>query len=112
MTLELLEAYGGIISNLKAIRAEREALKEFEQIQTGKRFLTIINQLDHAEQDQAEALKEIEEWLMQLEDPEMVSIIRWHYIVGYSWSDTNIEVYGYPDNHRARKKIFRYFGRE
>lgn len=112
MTLELLEAYGGIISNLKAIRAEREALKEFEQIQTGNRFSEIIKNLDLAEQDQAEALKEIEEWLMQLDDPLIASIVRLHFIIGYSWAETSYEVYGYRDNYRAQKKVRRYFGRE
>ena len=112
MTLETLEAYGSIISNLKAIRAERQALKGFEEIQSGGIVSEMLNNLDGAELDQKEALKEIESWITELDNPEIESIVRWHYIIGYSWKDTTKEVFGYADAYLSRKKIFRYFGRE
>ena len=54
-------------------------------------------------------LEEIEEWLITCEDPEIVSIIRWHYLLGLNWKQTNMKVYGYPDYDRSRKKIVRFF---
>ena len=112
MTLETLEAYGSIIANLKAIRAERQALRDYEEIQTGGILSEMVKHLNAAEQDQKEALKEIETWLTDLKNPEIESIVRWRYIIGYSWKETTKEVFGYSDPYLSRKKIYRYFGRE
>ena len=54
-------------------------------------------------------LEDIERWLITCEDPEIVSIIRWHYLLGLDWRQTNKKVYGYPDYWRSRKKIVRFF---
>lgn len=55
---------------------------------------------------------EIDEWLMTINDPEIASIIRYHFILGLNWRETNVKVYGYPNYYRARKKIFRYFDKK
>ena len=112
MTLETLESYSNIIANIKSIKAERQAIREIEQIQKGPYLSAVLENLETAEKDLRQSLKEVEEWIQQLDDPEIESIVRWHYIIGYSWKDTNTEVYGFPDYHMARKKINRYFGRE
>ena len=59
-----------------------------------------------------ETLEGVEKWLLTLEDYETVSIIRWHYLLGMNWRETNKKVYGYSDWHRSRKRINRFFGRE
>lgn len=60
----------------------------------------------------ADLLLQVENWLSQVEDPEIRSIIRFHYILNRSWQQTSTEVYGYPSYYNSRKKIMRYFGRE
>ena len=112
MTIETLDTYAGIISNLKAVRKEKESLKEFEQIQTETAVSELIHILDGEERRLEVSLSEIEAWVTTLDSPEIQSIIRWRYVLGYSWRDTNRMIYGDPDPHRARKKLFRFFGRE
>ena len=112
MTIETLDAYTGIISNLKAVRKEKESLKEFEDSQTETVISRLIHILDEEERRLELSLSEIEGWILTLENPEIQSIIRWRYICGYSWPETNRMVYGDPDPFRARKKLFRSFGKE
>lgn len=54
----------------------------------------------------------IEQWLNTVDDAEIRSIVRWHYILGLSWKRTAGKVYGRGDYYIARKKIYRFFGKE
>ena len=131
MTIEALEQYRGICSNISAIYAEltnayypyRSPNAKTEPIinssvpsnptqQAAFNALDLQERLEQRLEEQAIALKEIETWLLTLTDPEIESIIRWHYVIGLSWKETTEQIYGYGDPYRTRKKIFRYFGKE
>lgn len=52
-------------------------------------------------------------WIMSLDDGEIKSIIRWHYLNGKSWKQTSGLVYGDRSNERnAYRVIRRYFGKD
>jgi hypothetical protein len=48
-------------------------------------------------------------WLVELDDPEIRSIIRWHYLNGKSWKQTSRLVYGANSYYNARKTLMRWF---
>lgn len=131
MTIEKLEQYRGICSNISAIYAELTNAYYPYRSPNGKKdpiiyssvpsdptqqavfnALDLQNRLELRLEEQAVALGEIETWLLTLTDPEIESIIRWHYVIGLNWKETTEKIYGYGDPYRTRKKIFRYFGKE
>lgn len=128
MTIETLEEYRGIASGVEAIEMEIQTLynpisspngREMQGSFSGSpsdptahaamRIISLRDKLDEERERMYATLENIERWLMTCEDPEIVSIIRWHYLLGLDWRQTNKKVYGYPDYWRARKKIVRFF---
>lgn len=128
MTIETLEEYRGIASGVEAIEAEIATLytpisspngREMQGSFSGTpsdptahaamRIISLREKLDEERERMYATLEDIERWLMTCEDPEIVSIIRWHYLLGLDWRQTNKKVYGYPDYWRSRKKIVRFF---
>ena len=55
---------------------------------------------------------DIEEWLDTVEESEIRAIIRWHYVNGKNWNQTNIKVYGYPDYFYSRQKALKYLQKQ
>ena len=126
MTIEKLEQYYGISSNIEAIDEEIRTLYNPVASPTGKQgggsstpsnptersAMRIAQLKDLLESQRLELyalVEEIERWLMTVTDTEIVSIIRWHYLLRLNWKQTNLKVYGYPDYDYSRKKIIRYF---
>jgi hypothetical protein len=128
MTIETLEEYRGIASGVEAIEMEIQTLynpisspngREMQGSFSGSpsdptahaamRIISLRDKLDEERERMYATLENIERWLMTCEDPEIVSIIRWHYLLGLDWRQTNKKVYGYPDYWRSRKKIVRFF---
>ena len=128
MTIETLEEYRGIASGVEAIEMEIQTLynpisspngREMQGSFSGSpsdptahaamRIISLRDKLDEERERMYATLENIERWLITCEDPEIVSIIRWHYLLGLDWRQTNKKVYGYPDYWRARKKIVRFF---
>ena len=128
MTIETLEEYRGIASGVEAIEAEIATLynpisspngREMQGSFSGSpsdptahaamRIISLREKLDEERERMYATLEDIERWLITCEDPEIVSIIRWHYLLGLDWRQTNKKVYGYPDYWRSRKKIVRFF---
>lgn len=131
MTVEKLEAYRGLTSEMKALRDQIDSLYDTYRSpqffseggshssnvgspveDAVNRILKLKDIYDHKYSESAGLLLEVENWLSQVEDPEIRSIIRFHYVLGYSWQRTNAAISGYPSYYAARKKIMRYFGRE
>ena len=130
MTIEQLEQYRGICSNIAAIKEELQAAYYPIASPTGKtegghgsvpgapteraafKAMDLEERLTHRIAEQEGAAAEIESWLLTVADAEIESIVRWHYVIGLSWRQTTLKVYGYGDPYRTRKKIFRYFGKE
>ena len=128
MTIETLEEYRGIASGVEAIEMEIQTLynpisspngREMQGSFSGSpsdptahaamRIISLREKLDEERERMYATLEDIERWLITCEDPEIVSIIRWHYLLGLDWRQTNKKVYGYPDYWRSRKTIVRFF---
>lgn len=128
MTIETLEGYRGIATGVEAIEMEIQTLYTPVSSPNGRemtgsfsgspsdptahaamRIISLRERLSEERERMYATLEEIEAWLITCPDPEVVSIIRWHYLLGLNWKQTNMKVYGYPDYDRSRKKISRYF---
>lgn len=127
MTIETLEQYRGLIAEIKAMDAEINALYDVRKSPNGRepgatgsgpsapteRAVARILELkekQRAKRDEWErAVHEIETWLNTVADADIRSIVRWHYVLGYSWKRTSREVFGAENYYRARKKLLRYF---
>lgn len=127
MTIDTLEQYRGIVSEINAMSAEIEALYDTRKSPNGRESSghgsgpsapteSAVRRIDEVKQKRqrkreewARAVHEIETWLDTVGDADVRSIVRWHYVLGYSWKKTSREVYGVENYYRARKKIYRYF---
>lgn len=129
MTVEKLKSYKSLTAEMKAIKLQIDSLydtyrspqlmSDAHSMSVGSPVETAVNKVlelktvyEQKYEEAANLLYNIETWLSQIEDPEIRSIARFHYVLGYSWERTNTAVCGYPSYYCARKKIMRYFGRE
>lgn len=130
MTIEKLESYKGLTAEIKGLREQIDSLYDTyrspQLISNGSHSMSASSPTESAvnkvlelktvyEQKYEEAanlLYNIETWLSQIEDPEIRSIARFHYVLGYSWERTNTAVCGYPSYYAARKRLMRYLGKE
>lgn len=115
MTIEKLEQYKGLTSEMKALRDQIDSLYDTyrspqfcrnggsHSSNVGSpvedavdKILNLKDIYDHKYSEAAGLLLEVENWLSQVEDPEIRSIIRFHYILNRSWQQTSTEIYGYP----------------
>lgn len=130
MTIEKLELYKGITSEMKALRDQIYSLYDTyrspQLMSNGSHSMSASSPTERAVakilkleeiyrqkyEEAANLLYNIETWLSQIEDPEIRSIARFHYVLGYSWQRTNTAIFGYPSYWTARKKLMRYLGKE
>lgn len=129
MTIEKLERYKGLTFEMKALRDQIDSLydtyrspqlmSDAHSMSVGSPVETAVNKVlelktvyEQKYEEAAGLLLEVENWLSQVEDPEIRSIVRFHYVLNKSWVQTSTEVYGFPSYYNSRKKIMRYFGRE
>ena len=129
MTIEKLENYSVISSDIEAIETQIRSMYKPISSPNGRtdaggsstpsnpteRTAFRIDQLRGLLESQRQELyalvEEIEQWLTTVQDTEIVSIIRWHYLLRLNWKQTNLKVFGYPSYDYSRKKIIRYFER-
>lgn len=127
MTIETLEQHRGLIAEIKALNAEITALYDVRKSPNGReptgngstpsapteravaRILELKEKQNAKRNEWERAVKEIEQWLDTVEDADIRSIVRWHYVLGYNWKRTSREVFGTDSYYRARKKLLRYF---
>lgn len=127
MTIETLEHRRGIMAEIKALDAEITALYDVRRSPNGKessgntsgpsspteraamKIIELRAKRDAILREWERSTAEIETWLETVTDADIRSIIRWHYVLGYTWKRTSREVYGTDSYYRARKKIIRYF---
>lgn len=131
MTVEKLEAYRGLTSEIKGLREQIDSLYDtyrspqlmsdggshsMSASSPTESSVSKILKLEEIYRQKYEAgvdlLSEVENWLSHVEDAEIRSICRHHYILNKSWQQTSTIVYGYCSYYAARKKVMRYFGRE
>ncbi len=131
MTLEELRQYQAIKESIKAIEAEIESLyypissppmvsdgsgrslspsdptaRAFYRIEADRERLA-------RKQEELTAQKErIDIWIDNLDDQHIAAIIRWHFLLGKTWRETCIKIYGYPDPDICRVAVKRYFEKE
>ncbi len=132
MTIEELEKYRGIVANVKAL--ENQIVATYVPISSPNghtseghgntpgdpteraafKVIRLKDKLSAELTEQIDLLERIAEWMNETEkeDPELVAIIRLHYVCGLSWKQTNQKVYGYKSYYTARKKVLRYFEKE
>lgn len=129
MTVEKLESYKSLTAEMKAITLQIDSLydtyrspqlmSDAHSMSVGSPVETAVNKVlelktvyEQKYEEAANLLYNIETWLSQIEDPEIRSIARFHYVLGYSWKRTNTAVCGYPSHYTARKRLMRYLGKE
>lgn len=131
MTLEDLENFKGMIAELKALDQEREdaylpysggwaestgAARGNEPSNPTERaafrILRLTEQINQRREEIAEKLDWISEWISELPSAELRAIIHNYYILGYTWSDTCLRVYGYRSRQACRVRVMRFFGKE
>lgn len=130
MTVEKLEAYRGLASEMQALTQQITSLYDtYRSPQlTGNgshsmsassptesavaKILKLEETYRNKHEEAVDLLSKVENWLSHVEDAEIRSICRHHYILNKSWGQTSAIVLGYPSYYAARKKIMRYFGRE
>lgn len=125
MTIEKLESFIGLHTEYEAIEEQINNLyghlaspngsdvhSNAPSNQTERNALQIIylkEGLVIKQRQIAKLLEEIEEWLDTVNDAEIRAIVRWHYLLGLSWYETNKKVYAKKDYQYSRMKIMRYF---
>ena len=127
MTIEELEEFKGMRAEVMAIQREIETLYAPISSPNGhtdgghsttpgnptERAAMMIMERKAALESKVMAMQEhlesIESWLETVEDSKLRACIRWHYLNGLNWKQTNVRVFGYPNPYRARKKVMRYF---
>lgn len=130
MTVEKLESYKSLTAEMKAITLQIDSLydtyrspqlmSDAHSMSVGSPVETAVNKVlelktvyEQKYEEAANLLYNIETWLSQIEDPEIRSIARFHYVLGYSWQRTNTAVCGYSSYYyTARKRLMRYLGKE
>lgn len=130
MTIEKLEQYKGLTSEMKALRDQIDSLYDTyrspqfmsngsHSMSAGSPTENAVNKILKLEktyrrkyEDAVDLLAEVEAWLSTVDDVEIRSICRHHYILNKSWSQTNAIVNGFPSYYNSRKRVMRYFGRE
>lgn len=129
MTIEKLENYKGLVAEMRSLKESIDSLyntyrspqlmSDAHSMSVGSPVETAVNKVlelktvyEQKYEAAANLLYNIETWLSQVEDQEIRSIIRFHYILNRSWVQTSTEVYGYSSYYNSRKRVMRYFGRE
>lgn len=130
MTIEKLEQYKGLTSEMKALRDQIDSLYDTYRspqlsdvgshsmsagspIESAVEKILDLKKIYSKKYEEAlDLLVEVESWLSTVDDVEIRSICRHHYILNKSWSQTSAIVYGFPSYYNSRKRVMRYFGRE
>ena len=131
MTIDDLEELRYLNSEIRAVQQEIEGMYNtyrspaFERIGSSpqlagdptseavQKIMALQRKYNSMLTEMADRRDRVNAWLVELDDPEIRSIIRWHYLNGKSWKQTSGLVYGDRSNERnAYRVIRRYFGKD
>lgn len=130
MTIEDLEELRYLDSEIRAVQQEIEGMYNtyrspaFEKIgqsplspgdptaQAVSKVMQLQRKYNSMLTEMADRRDRVNAWLVELDDREIRSIIRWHYLNGKSWKQTSKLVYGANSYYNARKTLMRFFGKE
>lgn len=130
MTIEDLEDLRYLNSEIRAVQQEIEGMYNtykspaFEKIGSSpqlagdptseavQKIMALQQKYNRMLNDMADRRDRVNAWLVSLDNGEIKSIIRWHYLNGKSWKQTSGLVYGANSYYNARKALMRWFGKE
>ena len=130
MTIEDLEDLRYLNSEIRAVQQEIEGMYNtyrspaFERIGSSpqlagdptseavQKIMALQQKYNRMLNDMADRRDLVNAWLVSLDNGEIKSIIRWHYLNGKSWKQTSGLVYGANSYYNARKVLMRWFGKE
>lgn len=131
MTIEDLEELRYLDSEIQAVQQEIEGMYNtyrspaFEKIgqsplspgdptaQAVDKVMQLQRKYNSMLTEMADRRDRVNAWLVGLDDREIRSIIRWHYLNGKSWKQTSGLVYGGIAGERnAYRVLRRYFGKD
>lgn len=131
MTIDDLEELRYLDSEIQAVQREIENMYNtyrspaFEKIgqsplspgdptaQAVSKVMQLQRKYNSMLTEMADRRDRVNAWLVSLDNGEIKSIIRWHYLNGKSWKQTSGLVYGDRSNERnAYRVIRRYFGKD
>lgn len=131
ITIEDLESFRGLSSELEALKQERmwlytpvsspngrEQIRQRGNLPSDPTATAVakISAMDERilarTEEIAEKLQNILTWLDTINDAELKAMIHWHYLMGLDWNRVCLKLYGYRSYHTCRKRVMRYFGRE
>lgn len=131
MTIEDLEELRYLNSEIMAVQQEIEGMYNtyrspaFEKIgqtplspgdptsQAVHKVMQLQRKYNDMLTEMADRRDRVNAWLVDLEDQEIKSIIRWHYLNGKSWKQTSGLVYGDLAGERnAYRAVRRFFGKD
>ena len=124
MDFKVLQNYAKLMRELKSIRIEINTLykpiSSPPMVSDGsqhnglpssptERALRMIEKLrtqEEAKMAEIESqLTAVNEWLNSIDDPEIRTIVRYHYLQGLSWNATSQAIYGIDAGDAVRKKF-------
>lgn len=76
------------------------------------RAMRLSEEIDIRMDEIAEKIDRVSAWISAIPSSELRAIIHNYYILGYTWSDTCLHVYGYRSRQACRIRVMRYFGKE
>ena len=131
MTIDELEELRYLNSEISAVQCEIEGMYNtyrspaFEKIGSSpqhagdptadavRKIIDLQTKYNAMLNAMADRRDRVNAWLLSLDDGDIKSIIRWHYLCGKSWKRTTELVYGRRSNNRnAYRVIRRYFGKD
>jgi hypothetical protein len=129
MTIHDLEQFRGMKNDCDMIKAEIESFYNPVSSPNGRTEpghgttpgnpteRAVLNQilphedmLEAKQKELMQKLKEINAWIETVNDYQVRALIRCYYVLGKTWKQTSIHIYGYPCPQRAHQRVHRFFG--
>ena len=68
------------------------------------------NLIERKEKALIETMSRVETWLQTVKDPEAAAAIRWHFLLGKTWEETALMMYGEngPGRDYVRKRVYSF----
>lgn len=131
MTIDDLEELRYLNSEIKAVQQEIEGMYNtyrspaFDRIGSSpqhagdptadavRKIMNLQVKYNSMLTEMADRRDRVNAWLLELDNEEIKSIIRWHYLCGKSWKQTSGLVYGNLVGERnAYRTVRRFFGKD
>ena len=130
MTIEELEELRYLNSEIRAVQQEIEGMYNtyrspaFEKIgqsplspgdptsEAVQKIMALQQKYNRMLNDMADRRDRVNSWIASLDNEEIKSIVRWHYLVGKKWKETTRLVYGNANDRNAYRAFRRFMGKD